>query len=120
MRVNKADIPKIMQDYSNGMDFYELCAKYPYSIRQMSNILGSSQDGESVRKEFEKHGCIECSESVSFYCKYGKALQGSSAYVNKCNYILMEHRSRGCPPDKCTAFVYAPCKERRRGLTWFK
>lgn len=52
----------------------------------------------------QKPGTVRCTMSVSKKCLYGMSAEGN-AMTNKCNYILMEGHSRGCPWEECTKFT---------------
>lgn len=51
----------------------------------------------------------QCSK-VKRSCQYCSVISGD---LPVCNYILMEHQRRGCPPEECDK--YKPRTRKRRG-----
>lgn len=47
---------------------------------------------------------VKCNLETSRNCIYGVA-DTANIYSPLCNYLICEHHSRGCPPDKCDKFV---------------
>lgn len=52
--------------------------------------------------EYFGDGWVRCTKAISKTCVYGCAPTYPSK--DKCNYILVKHKSRGCPWERCTKY----------------
>jgi len=50
-----------------------------------------------------KNGCVNCTYNVSKKCIYGIRPSDTPSQP-RCNYMLIEGHSRGCPPTACDKF----------------
>lgn len=92
-----------------GVDYY-LVKKRLSDGWSLKDALFTIEDAKDKTKKVEKKN--NAKKELCIKCKYG-----SSARVTNvtCNYILMEHKMRGCPADNCNK--YKPRKKTKSGLS---